>query len=676
MVNPLLEKSNLDHQAIPFDRIRPEDFAPAFEAALRDARASLAKVVHCQEPPAFDNTIFALESCSEKLDQVSNIFSNLLHAHTHPTLQGLAREVMPRLSEFSSDIFLNEKLFSRIKSVYEKGKEAGQLNDEQFTLLEKTYKAFTRNGALAKASDKSRLREIDQRLSVLGQVFSDHVLASTNSFELWITDRKDLDGLPESAIEAAAVAAKSKGREGAWLVTLQAPSYMPFMRFSTRRELREKLWRAYQSRATAGEWDNRPLILEISRLRAERARLLGYGTHADFILEERMAAGIETVRAFLERLFRVSYKAAGRELQELKSEFGAEVQDLQPWDLAFYSEKLMRKRFDFDEEQLRPYFKLENVVEGVFEHAKRLYGLCFERREDLPVYHPEVQVFEVFEEGTKAFVGLLYTDFFPRDSKQGGAWMTIYREQGLIDGKIQRPHVSIVCNFTKPTESKPSLLTLMEVRTLFHEFGHALHALLSQCTYRSLSGTNVYWDFVELPSQIMENWVKEKESLDLFARHYQTGAPIPTELVEKIRDSSRFQAGLLSLRQLSFAYLDLAWHASDVDRVDDVEAYETAILDKLSLFPHVPGSVLSCGFTHIFSGGYAAGYYSYKWAEVLDADAFEFFKEKGIFSREVADRFKNHILSRGGTEHPMELYRKFRGREPDADALLRREGLL
>lgn len=675
MQNALLEKSSSDHQAIPFDRIRNEDFAPAFDKTLTEARANLGKLVEDKTEPTFQNTIEGLEACSEKLDQVSNIFSNYLHANTHETLQALAREVMPKLAEFSNDIFLDDRLFKRVKAVWEK-RTSFKLSGEQNRLLEKTYKAFVRNGALLNADQKKQLREIDQKLSVLGQKYSDNVLKATNDFEMVLTDRKDLEGLPESAVEAAAMTAKEKGREGAWIVTLQYPSFGPFLQFSARRELREKLWRAYQTRATSGNEDNRPLIREITKLRHDRAMLLGYTTHADFVLEERMASNPENVRKFLDRLLTVSRTAAEKDLAELKALAGSAVSQVQPWDVSYYSEKLKQKKYSFDEESLRPYFKLENVIEGVFEHARRLYGLKFKRRTDLPLYHPDVQAFEVSDEKSGQYVGLFYGDFFPRASKQGGAWMTAFKDQGWVEGAVERPHVSIVCNFTKPTDTKPSLLTLDEVRTLFHEFGHSLHALLSECHYRSLSGANVYWDFVELPSQIMENWVKEKESLDLFARHYETGAKIPADLVQKIQDSAKFQAGWFSLRQLSFAFLDLAWHATDVSEIDDVEAYETKALSATSLFPHVPGTVLSCGFGHIFSGGYSAGYYSYKWAEVLDADAFEFFKEKGIFSREVSDRFKNHILSRGGTEHPMELYKKFRGREPDAEALLRREGLI
>lgn len=675
--NALLEKSSLEHGAICFDKIKNEDFAPAFEKTLNRARNNLKKLIDNTDAPTFENTIEGLESCSDDLDQVSSIFSNLLHAHTHEMLQNLAKEVMPKLAEFSSDIFLDSRLFSRVRKVHDSANVL--LNGEQKRLLEKTYKAFARNGALLKDNQKEELRKIDQKLSVLGQEFSDNVLKDTNAFELVITQKDDLAGLPDSAIEAAAIAAQERGKKGSWVFTLHYPSFGPFLKFSEKRNLREKIWLAYQTKCTKGETDNRPLITQITKLKNRRSQLLGYDTHAHFVLEERMASQPETVEKFLGRLLEVSRKAAEKDLIELKEMAGRQVDRLQPWDVAFYSEKLQKKKFSLDEEQLRPYFRLENVIHGVFEHARRLYGLKFKQRKDLPIYHPDVELYEVSDEKSGEFVGLLYADFFPRSSKQGGAWMTNFREQGMQDGELNRPHVSIVCNFSKPTPTKPSLLTLDEVRTLFHEFGHALHSLLSQCHYRSLSGANVYWDFVELPSQIMENWVREKESLDLFARHYETGEKLPADLVRKIQEASRFQAGWLSLRQLNFAYLDFAWHASDISEVhgpEDVEPYETKALSKTSLFEHVPGTVLSCGFSHIFSGGYSAGYYSYKWAEVLDADAFEYFKENGIFSRDVSDRFKNHILAKGGTEHPMELYKKFRGREPDADALLRREGLL
>lgn len=661
--------------ALPFEQIRNEHLQPAFEAALKVAKQQLEEIKSSKHPADFENTIEGLETAGERLDLVSHLFSNLLHAETNDVLEALAKEILPRLAEYSNDISLDERLFERVKTVYEKRSEL-KLDGERARLLEKTYRFFVRNGALLGEQEKARLRELDKRLAVLQQQFSENVLKATNAFALIIRDRADLAGLPDSAIEAAELAARQKGHENAWLFTLHNPSYSPFMKYSQKRELREKLWQAAMSRSCNGEFDNRGNAVEIAKLRHERSRLLGYATHAHFVLEERMAGNPAKVSEFIEKLFQVSRKAAERELRELK-EFSGES-DLQAWDFAFYSEKLKHKKFDFNEEALKPYFQLENVLEGVFEHARRLYGIVFRERKDIPVYHPEVMAYEVRDESSGDYVGLFYADFFPRDSKQGGAWMTVFRDQGLHNGEVRRPHVSIVCNLTKPTDTRPSLLTLNEVRTIFHEFGHSLHALLSRCRYRSLGGTNVFWDFVELPSQVMENWTLQKDSLDLFARHYETGKPIPQELVEKIQANARFQAGYQSLRQISFGTLDLAWHANGPGSVTgkDVERFEKDVLARCALFPDVPGTAFSCSFTHIFSGGYSAGYYSYKWAEVLDADAFEWFKEKGLFNQEVSKRFKTWILEKGDTEHPAELYRKFRGRDPDPSALLKRDGLL
>ncbi|PIS11847.1 MAG: peptidase M3, partial [Bdellovibrio sp. CG10_big_fil_rev_8_21_14_0_10_47_8] len=490
--------------------------------------------------------------------------------------------------------------------------------------------------------------------------------------------KSDLVGLPEGVIEAAAQEAEKKGHAGKWLFNLQAPSFIPFMQYAQNRELRKKLWMAYNTRAFRDSFDNQELVKKIVRFRHERAELLGFTTHADFVLSERMAQSTEKVMDFLNKLLVPSRKAADRDIAELRS-FKKSLDgndEVMPWDFAYYSEKLREKKFKYSEEELRPFFQLENVIEGVFEHARRLYGLTFREVVDVPKYHPDVRTFEVREERTNNYVGLFYTDFFPRETKKSGAWMTAYREQGYSNGHVRRPHVSIVCNFTKPTASKPSLLTYDEVQTLFHEFGHALHGLLSQCTYRSLAGTNVYWDFVELPSQIMENWVREKEGLDIFARHYKTKQAIPPELVEKIKKSSQFQSGYSSMRQLQFALLDMAWHSQNPTLISEVDIFETKVTDPVRVLPKIPGTNSSVGFSHIFAGGYSAGYYSYKWAEVLDADAFEYFQEHGLFNREIADKFRNFVLSRGGTEHPMDLYKKFRGREPDPQALLRREGLI
>jgi peptidyl-dipeptidase Dcp len=677
MTNPLLAPTPHDHDAFPFDELRDEHFAPAFDAVLAQARANLDRLRADASPPTFDNTLEALETASERLELVSSVYSNLLSAHTNDALQRLAREVMPKLAEFSNDVFLDAALFGRVRAVWERRESLG-LDTERRKLLDDTHRSFVRNGALLPEADKTRLRALDQRLAVLGQQFSDNVLAETNAFELVLTDRSELAGLPDGAIEAAALTAKERGRGGAWVFTLHQPSLLPFLKFSERRELRERIWRAAQGRAMAGEHDNREILKEIATLRFDRARLLGHETHAHFVLEERMAATPAGVRAFLARLLPPSRAAAERDLAELRvmARRDGQAEPLKPWDVAFWSERLRREKYELDDEQLRPYFKLESVVAGVFEHARRLYGLTFKERRDLPVYHPDVKLFEVRDEATDAFVGLFYADFFPRASKRNGAWMTTFRSQGLLAGRVERPHVSIVCNLAKPTPTRPSLLDLDEVRTVFHEFGHSLHALLSKCRYRSLGGTNVYWDFVELPSQIMENWSTEKEGLDLFARHHETGERIPDAIIERIKAAAQFQAGWMSLRQLTFALLDFAFHADDPRGVGDVEAFERQATEPTRLFPHEPGTSICCAFSHIFAGGYSAGYYSYKWAEVLDADAFELFRERGLFDRETADRFRENVLERGGTEHPAELYRRFRGRDPDPDALLRRDALL
>ncbi|MCX7978062.1 MAG: M3 family metallopeptidase [Bdellovibrionaceae bacterium] len=674
--NPLLKPFTNKDEAVPFDQIRLEHFVPAIEESIRRAKAKVEAIKKNPEPPTFFNTIVALEEAGHIVDRVSQIYGNLEHAHGDEQLRALAKEIYPKLSAWGSDVTLDSELFARVKSVYEQ-KDKLNLDKEDRRLLEKTWLSFRRNGALLDGAAKEKIRAIDQELSLLSSNFSENVLKATNAFELWITDKDDLAGLPESAIEAAAFAAEQKGKKGSWLFTLQYPSFGPFMMYSARRELREKMWRAYGSRAFRDNFDNQALILKRLRLKAERARLLGYKNHVDFTLEQRMAGDAETVLKFLRSLLGPSKAAAERELKELR-EFAAQdgIKELKPWDVSYYSEKLKEAKYSFNEEDLRPYFQLEKVVAGVFEHASKLYGLEFREEKSIPVYHPDVKAYEVFERNSGRYMGLFYTDFFPRETKQGGAWMTLYREQGSYSGEIKRPHVSIVCNFTKSTPTRPSLLTYDEVRTLFHEFGHALHGLLSDCRHTSLAGTNVYWDFVELPSQIMENWVTEKEGLDVFARHYQTNEPIPAELVEKIKASQKFMAGWASLRQLQFALLDMAWYLADPEKIKDVSEFEIEATKETRLFPPEPGVNNSCSFSHIFAGGYSAGYYSYKWAEVLDADAFEHFREKGIFNPEVAGKFREFILSKGDTEHPMELYKKFRGREPDPNALLRRDGLI
>lgn len=678
--NPLLQKSQEFDGAVPLQLIKTEHYLPALKEAIKEAQSNF-EAIKKQKENNFETVIVALERLSEKIDYISGVYFNLFSSEASPDLQALAQEISPLLSSFSSDISLDDVIFQKVKMVYE-NRDALKLTGEDLKLTEKMYKDFSRNGALLSAEKKEELRKIDQELSVLSPQFSENVLKATNAFEMWITDAKDLAGLPENAVEQAAAAAEQKGKKGQWLFTLHAPSLIPFLTYSSVSHLREKIWRANSSKCFNDGFDNQDVIKNILRLKFDRARLLGFKNHGEYTLEERMAKDTTTVFKFLDSLLGPSKKAAARDLQEVKA-FRKELEgtdEIKPWDFGYYSEKLKEKKYAFNEEELRPYFKLENVIQGVFEHARRLYGLTFKEVKNIPTYHPDVKTFEVFEEGVNDaehgnYLGLFYMDFFPRETKRGGAWMTGFREQGLWDGKIKRPHICIVCNFTQPTATKPSLLSYDEVTTLFHEFGHALHGLLSRCKYRSLAGTNVFWDFVELPSQIMENWAKEKEGLDLFAAHYETGEKIPADLVEKIKKSDNFLSGWSSLRQISFALLDIKWFTADPSTITSIEQFENEALAEALVTPREPGINMSSSFGHIWGGGYSAGYYSYKWAEVLDADAFEYFKEKGLFDKEVAKKFKN-ILSRGGTEHPMKLYTEFRGREPDANALLRRSGLL
>jgi peptidyl-dipeptidase Dcp len=671
--NPCLQlDSPLPFGAIPFDQVKDEHFEPAFATAMADARQRLARIREERDAPGVDSVLIAMEQSTEVVDHVASLFSNQLSANTNDVIQKLAQKIMPELASFSNDIHLDSVLFAKVKTLWDCRDSLG-MDQETHKLLEKTYKSFIRNGALLGEPAKERLREIDQRMAIIQQQFSDHVLADTNRFEMHLTNEAELAGLPQRVRDAAAQTARERGQTSGWMFTLHQPSLSPFLQYSERRDLRERLWKAANARGLTGEGDNRPLVLEIVKLRQERAMLLGFSTHAHFVLEERMASNPETVRSFLDRLIAASRPAAERDLADIRAEAGGVVQ---PWDVAFWSERIRRKRFDLDEDQLRAFFPLERVVEGVFEHARRLYGLEFRKRNDVPVYHADVSVFEVLDTSDGRLIGLLYTDFYPRASKRSGAWMTSYREQGLWGSEVKRPHIAIVCNLTKPAGDVPSLLSLDEVRTVFHEFGHALHGLLSECRYRSVAGTNVYWDFVELPSQIMENWVREREGLAIFAKHYRTGEVIPDSLVEKVQASERFQAGWFSLRQLNFAVLDIEWHGTDISGVSDLEAFEAHATAGTRLFPVIAGTSASAAFSHIFSGGYSAGYYSYKWAEVLDADAFEYFREKGIFNREVAMKFRREILSKGATEHPMELYKRFRGREPKQDALLKRDGLI
>ncbi len=672
MLDLFQNNSNFD-QAVPFDKIDSKDFQPAIEKAMQLARKRI-KDIEEQNQPTFQNTIEALELASQELDQVTTVFFNLYHACTDSEIDQAVGDVSQKLAEFGNDIQLSDKLFANIKRVVE-SEEATSLNLEQKKLLNETFESFTRNGALLSAQDKDQLRELDQKMASLSPQYSQNVLKATNAFLLNIEDESEVQALPESVRATAKEEAENKGQKG-WTFTLQAPSYMPFMKYMENRELRKKMWMAFNTKALDGEFSNREICKQIAELRNARAKLLGFPTHAHFVLKKRMAQTPEKVFEFLEELKEPSLKAAQKDLQELQNFIKTELKEdieIKPWDFSFYSDKFKKHLFDLSDEDLRPYFPLQQAIQGIFIHGEKLYGLKFEKTDEAPGYHPDVEVYKVTRNND--LIGLLYLDIFPRENKKSGAWMTNYREQGYDGESVRRPHVSVVCNFSKPSAGHPSLLTFYEVQTLFHEFGHALHSLLSDCYYSSLSGTNVLWDFVELPSQLMENWTYEKESLDLFAKHYKTGEKIPQSLVKKLNDSRNFQAGYASLRQLSFSFVDLTWHTEiDGKDLDPVKIEEEATRG-IQLLPKIPGTNFSVGFSHIFAGGYSAGYYSYKWAEVLDADAFEAFKEKGLFDKNVAEKFYSEVLSRGGVEDPAQLYRNFRGKDPDSGALLRRSGL-
>ncbi len=676
-MNILLQKFNTPFETVPFDEIKPQDFLPAIKEAILMAKKRIEEIKNNTAPASFANVVEALEDASPEVELISGIFFNLHGAETNDELQELAKEISPILTEYGNDISLDLALFSKIKDVWD-NKEKFNLNNEQLMLLEKSYKSFVRNGALLNDSDKDILRDISKQLSALSLSFGDNVLKETNDFVMILDRAEDLAGLPADVIEAAALTAKEKGQEGKWAFTLAYPSVIPFLTYSSNRELRKKLFLANSTKGFKGdELDNQEIVKSIANLRYKKAKLLGYDSHAHFVLEERMASNPQTVMSFIDNIVNHATEAAIKETEELKS-YAKKIDglsDYQKWDNMYYAEKLKNEKFQVNDELLRPYFKLEKVIDGVFQVAKNLYGLTFNIRTDIPVYHPDVKTYEVLDEKNN-HLAVFYADFHPRAGKRNGAWMTSFRGQKIANGVNARPHIAIVCNFTKPTPTKPSLLGFDEVTTLFHEFGHALHGMLANTTYESLSGTNVYWDFVELPSQVLENWAYEKDCLDLFAEHFETGEKIPAELIKKLKDSSSFLEGRATLRQLSFASVDMAWHSIDPSHIKSIEDFETQTMGKMDFLPAVKGTSISTAFSHIFQGGYSAGYYSYKWAEVLDADAFEFFKEKGIFSREVANAFKENILSRGGSEHPMKLYVAFRGKEPNPDALLRRAGLV
>jgi peptidyl-dipeptidase Dcp len=676
MSNPLLTAFNTPFSTAPFTEILPSHYQPAFIEAIGEAKKEI-EAIKLVTLPTFENMVEALERSGKKLGIISSIFFNLNSAETNDEIQKLAREISPLLTAHANDILLDQELFQLILQVFEQ-REHLSLSAEQTTLLEKTYKSFVRNGAQLEKIDADTLRRIDQELAQLSLQFGEHVLAETNKFVHLVDNLTELEGLPQGALDAAAQLAEEKGHSDRWAFTLDYPSYIPVMTYAKNRALRKTLFMAFNTKCAKGdELDNQEIIRQLVALKEQRAKLLGYESHAHFTLEERMAKSAATVLEFLLSLLEKAKPKAELEVKEVVAlaKNLDQLAVLEKWDFAYYSELLKKEKYALDEELLRPYFSLENVISGVFETASRLFGLRFVANSDIPVYHPEVTAYEVYDRENR-FLSVFYADFFPRSGKRNGAWMTSYRGQFKEGNVDHRPHVSIVCNFTKPTKTSPSLLTFNEVTTLFHEFGHALHGMLARGVYESLSGTSVFWDFVELPSQIFENWCYEKECLDLFAHHYQTGEAIPADLVEKIKKAANFQQGYMTLRQLSFALLDMAYHSQDPDQIRDIKAFENEILKDTELLPSVEVTRISTSFSHIFQGGYAAGYYSYKWAEVLDADAFELFLEKGVFDTETSVSFEKNILSAGGSEHPSLLYARFRGRDPKPDALLKRSGLV
>ena len=672
MENPLLSVFDTPHESIPFSTIQTEHFIPALKKNIKNALERIDKIVSQTAAPNFKNTIETMQNVGVLLERNSLILFNLNSAETSEAIQKITQRASQLLTQFQNDVRLNQALFERIKAVHEKKKQEN-LTVEQETLLEKEYKGFARNGALLQEDKKNKLREIDIEIAKLSLTFGENVLADTQAYELHITQDRDLKGLPDQVKEIARETAQSMEKEG-WVFTLDYPSYVPFVTYAENRELRKEICLAYGRRGFQDNSNNNTtIILKLIKLRKKRAELLGYQSHAAFVLEERMATSEENVQSFLEELFLKAYPAAESEWKKMEkfALLNLGLNNLEKWDTAFVSEKLKQALLELDEQEIKPYFPLEKVKTGVFEIANKLYGLHFKKNSALEVYHSDVEVYEVFNRQGK-FHALLYTDFFPRPGKRNGAWMTSYRRQK----KGQRPHISIVCNFSKPTSTSPSLLTFEELTTLFHEFGHALHGILSNTNYSGLSGTNVFWDFVELPSQIMENWCYEKEALELFAKHYKTNEVIPMKYINRIKKSAHFQQGLQTLRQLGFSFLDLSYHGYQATDINSVKSHESSILNRVQFLRDYPENCASTAFSHIFQGGYSAGYYSYKWAEVLDADAFDLFLEKGIFDSQTSKSFEENILSKGGTEHPLVLYKRFRGKAPDPNALLKRAGLI
>ncbi|MGB5990182.1 MAG: M3 family metallopeptidase [Marinifilaceae bacterium] len=675
--NPLLGEWNTPHQTPPFSKIQDKDYEPAFKIAMEEGKKEIDAIINNKEEATFENTIVALDNAGSLLSKVAGVFYNVKSANVNDSLQAIAVRMSPLMSDYSSYINLNKDLFARIKTVYAK-KEALKLNPEQTTLLEDAYKGFVRAGANLSGKDKERYKEISKRLSELSLKFDENEHKETNAFELLITDKKELKGLPESALEASALAAKESKKEG-YLFNLQYPSYGPIMRYAENRELREKFSRARGSVAFKNnEFNNTEVIREITSLRLERANLLGFKSYSDFVLDNRMAENADNVNNFLKELLEASHKYTKIEVKEVEDfarKNGFKGKQLQSWDFGFYSRKLKEAKYSLDDEIVKQYFPLAKVQEGVFGLAHKLYGINFKEVKNIDTYHKDVQTFEVTDADGK-FLSVLYTDFFPRESKQSGAWMNGIRDQKMLNGKDRRPLVTIVMNFTKPTETKPSLLTMGEVETFLHEFGHSLHGMLTKCTYGSVSGTSVMRDFVELPSQVMENWAMEKEWLDTFAVHYKTGEKMPAELIQKIKNASNYLAAYGNDRQVSFAMIDMAYHSITKPIEGKIIDFEKAAFAPTQVLPSVEGSCFSTAFGHIFAGGYASGYYGYKWAEVLDADAFSVFKKNGIFNKETANSFRTNILENGGSEHPMKLYIRFRGQKPTNEALLKRMGLI
>ena len=674
--NALLSPFNTPHEAAPFDWIKTEDFEPAIAEAIALHQAEIDAIVAQDEAPTFANTIEAMELSGSKLGRITSIFFNLLSANGDDEMIAASERISPLLTEHSNNINLNEALFKRVKTVYEQ-RDTLPLSAEEKRLLEETYNGMARSGANLEGEAREKYRELSSELSRLCLKFESNLLKATNAFEMILTDSADVAGLPQSALDAAAMRAKEKGHEGAYLFDLSYPSMSAFLKYAERRDLRKKIYTAYNTRCVSGEYDNRDIVARIAELRYETARLLGYENFAEYVLEHRMAQNSTRVYDLLNQLLHAYKPVAVEEVKQLQA-FAEKVEghpvELMPWDYSYYSTRQKDALYELNDEMLKPYFELEQVKKGVFGLATRLYGLTFKKTTDIPVYHKEVETFEVYD-ADSSYLGLLYTDFYPRSTKQGGAWMTSFKDQWIdADGTNSRPHISLVMNFTRPTESAPALLTYDEVETFLHEFGHALHGLMANSKYESLSGTNVYRDFVELPSQLMENWLPEQDFLATFARHYVTGEILPDSLVTKIRNAQRYHAAYYCVRQLTYGILDMAWHTSE-GKVDDIAAFEQQAIASTQLLPALDGALFSCQFSHIFGGGYAAGYYGYKWAEVLDADAFSLFKEKGIFDKETATSFRKNILEKGDTEDPMSLYIRFRGREPRIDALMERDGI-